>query len=341
MAHTYNAGQYHRDCTVPVVRGNSTDMTITVNTGLPKRPALNCVSSEERAGGVTRLKANNHREMVATETGQPYSWEKRVAVNISRRLFSLARIAFSRPLQHVHFLPESVCALPAETTGNDLWEVIVRMSRASCNPQPRLPGFRTSGTSLETIGKSSLKQTSNRCGCSFRNQLASSLPFSNAEAHSCTCTSGILAASCIAGFTIFRASWLLPSDKKMWPSSTREQDVKRFRSSAFAIFRVSRKYRLQTSTRWEWFSLKCACMPPTYSQHCFCQHMKQTSINFSPKHAACLMLAACNNIFRQSTFAWPETVQGVGAQVDLTVLEFGLTASKLVRSISQEKGCRK
>jgi hypothetical protein len=40
----------------------------------------------------------------------------------------------------------------------------------------------------------------------------------------------------------------LPSDKKIWPSSTREHDVRRFRSSALAIFSVSRKYRLHNST---------------------------------------------------------------------------------------------
>ena len=40
-------------------------------------------------------------------------------------------------------------------------------------------------------------------------------------------------------------TWLLPRDRKMWPSRTREQDVSRLRSSAFAIFSVSRKYRLK------------------------------------------------------------------------------------------------
>lgn len=74
------------------------------------------------------------------------------------------------------------------------------------------------------------------------------LPFRMAEAHSWTCTSGILLASCIAGVTMFILSRLLPSDKKMWPSNTKEHDVKRFRSSAFAIFSVSRKYRLHSST---------------------------------------------------------------------------------------------
>ena len=75
--------------------------------------------------------------------------------------------------------------------------------------------------------------------------LAHNSPLSNADAHNCTCTSGILLASCMAGVTILRASELLPMLTKMWPSSTREQDVSRFRSSAFAILRVSLRKRLQ------------------------------------------------------------------------------------------------
>lgn len=62
-----------------------------------------------------------------------------------------------------------------------------------------------------------------------------------ADAQSCTCTSGILLASCMAGVTMFMLSRLLPNEKKMCPRSTSEHEVRRFRSSAFAILSVSRK----------------------------------------------------------------------------------------------------
>ena len=65
------------------------------------------------------------------------------------------------------------------------------------------------------------------------------------DAHSCTWISGILDASCIAGVTMFIDSLVFPKDKNMWPNKTNEQDVSRLRSSAFAIFNVSRKYLLQ------------------------------------------------------------------------------------------------
>lgn len=70
-------------------------------------------------------------------------------------------------------------------------------------------------------------------------------PFNIADAHSCTCTSGILLANCMAGVTMFILSWLLPNDKNMCPSNTRVHEVRRFESSAFAIFNVSLKYLLQ------------------------------------------------------------------------------------------------
>ena len=71
-----------------------------------------------------------------------------------------------------------------------------------------------------------------------------SLPFKIAEAHSWTWVSGIFDESCIAGVTIFIDSRELPKDKKMCPSRTRAHTVKRLRSSAFAIFSVSLRYRL-------------------------------------------------------------------------------------------------
>ena len=70
-------------------------------------------------------------------------------------------------------------------------------------------------------------------------------PFNIAEAHSCTCVSGIFDESCIAGVTMFIDSLELPRDKNMCPRSTRAQTVSRFKSSALAIFNVSRRYRLK------------------------------------------------------------------------------------------------
>ena len=66
-----------------------------------------------------------------------------------------------------------------------------------------------------------------------------------AEAHNWTCTSGILDASCIAGVTIFMDSRVFPNERKMCPSKTSEQEVSLLRSSALAIFRVSRRNRLR------------------------------------------------------------------------------------------------
>ncbi len=40
-------------------------------------------------------------------------------------------------------------------------------------------------------------------------------------------------------------TWLFPNDRKIWPSSTNEHDVNLFRSSEFAIFNVSLRYRLK------------------------------------------------------------------------------------------------
>lgn len=47
---------------------------------------------------------------------------------------------------------------------------------------------------------------------------------------------------------------LLPSEKNICPKRTKEQDVKRFKSSAFAIFRVSLKYRL-VKKKWKWVNI--------------------------------------------------------------------------------------
>lgn len=69
-------------------------------------------------------------------------------------------------------------------------------------------------------------------------------PLRIAEAHSWTWTSGILLANCIAGVTMFILSRLFPRDKKICPSKTNEHEVSLFKSSAFAIFKVSLKYRL-------------------------------------------------------------------------------------------------
>ena len=78
--------------------------------------------------------------------------------------------------------------------------------------------------------------------CNERSEeICRSVTFKIAEAHSCTCTSGILAASCMAGVTMFMLSLPLPSDRKMCPSSTRLHEVSRFRSSALAILSVSRR----------------------------------------------------------------------------------------------------
>jgi hypothetical protein len=49
----------------------------------------------------------------------------------------------------------------------------------------------------------------------------------------------------MAGVTMFMDSRELPKERKIWPNRTREQDVRRFRSSAFAIFNVSRRKRLK------------------------------------------------------------------------------------------------
>lgn len=75
------------------------------------------------------------------------------------------------------------------------------------------------------------------------------IPLRIAEAHSCTWTSGILLANCIAGVTIFILSLLLPNDKNIWPSKTKEQLVRRFKSSALAIFNVSLKYLLDNNIK--------------------------------------------------------------------------------------------
>jgi len=67
------------------------------------------------------------------------------------------------------------------------------------------------------------------------------IPFKIALPHNCTCTSGIFDANCIAGETIFILSFEFPILRKTWLSNTKEHDVKRFKSSAFAIFNVSRR----------------------------------------------------------------------------------------------------
>lgn len=41
-------------------------------------------------------------------------------------------------------------------------------------------------------------------------------------------------------------SFLLPSERKIWPSKTNEQEVNLFKSSALAIFNVSLKNLLNT-----------------------------------------------------------------------------------------------
>lgn len=56
-------------------------------------------------------------------------------------------------------------------------------------------------------------------------------------------------ASCIAGVTMFMLSRELLIDKKICPSRTSEHDVSLFRSSAFAIFNVSRRYLLDKEIR--------------------------------------------------------------------------------------------
>lgn len=66
-----------------------------------------------------------------------------------------------------------------------------------------------------------------------------------AEHHNCKWTSGIFEASCMAGETIFMDSFEFPILKKTWLSSTKEQDVSRFKSSALAIFSDSRRKRLK------------------------------------------------------------------------------------------------
>ena len=44
---------------------------------------------------------------------------------------------------------------------------------------------------------------------------------------------------------MFIDSLVFPRDRKIWPNSTSEQDVNRFKSSALAIFKVSRRYLLK------------------------------------------------------------------------------------------------
>lgn len=66
-----------------------------------------------------------------------------------------------------------------------------------------------------------------------------------AVAHNCTCTSGILEANCIAGVTIFIDSLLFPNERNICPKSTRLHEVSLFKSSEFAIFNVSLRYRLK------------------------------------------------------------------------------------------------
>lgn len=44
---------------------------------------------------------------------------------------------------------------------------------------------------------------------------------------------------------MFIDSRVLPNERKMCPSNTREHEVSLLRSSAFAIFRVSRRNRLK------------------------------------------------------------------------------------------------
>ena len=70
------------------------------------------------------------------------------------------------------------------------------------------------------------------------------LPFKMDDAHNCTWISGILEASCIAGVTMFIDSRVFPNDKNMCPNKTNEHEVSLFKSSAFAIFNVSRRYLL-------------------------------------------------------------------------------------------------
>lgn len=71
------------------------------------------------------------------------------------------------------------------------------------------------------------------------------LPFRIAVAHSCTCTSGILEASCMAGVTIFIDSLLFPNERNMCPNKTRLQEVNLFKSSELAIINVSLRYLLK------------------------------------------------------------------------------------------------
>lgn len=71
------------------------------------------------------------------------------------------------------------------------------------------------------------------------------IPLRMAVAHNCTCTSGILDANCIAGVTIFIDSLLFPNERNICPKSTRLHEVSLFKSSEFAIFNVSLRYRLK------------------------------------------------------------------------------------------------
>ena len=48
---------------------------------------------------------------------------------------------------------------------------------------------------------------------------------------------------------MFIDSLVFPRDRKIWPNSTSEQDVNRFKSSALAIFKVSRRYLLKNKKK--------------------------------------------------------------------------------------------
>lgn len=64
----------------------------------------------------------------------------------------------------------------------------------------------------------------------------------------------IKSRKCVHIFILLTA--LLPRDKKICPRRTREHEVNRFKSSAFAIFKVSRRYRLKFITNSMWYSRK-------------------------------------------------------------------------------------
>ena len=99
------------------------------------------------------------------------------------------------------------------------------------------------------------------------------LPLRIAVAQSWTWTSGIFDASCIAGVTMFMDSRLLPRDRNMWPKRTRLQDVSLLRSSEFAIFNVSRRYRLE-----KFINLICIII---FQHYCYAKLMfLRSSIQF-------------------------------------------------------------